>query len=175
MFTRFSRRDDGIQLSLTEHEATVLRDLVGQVDELLAGGTPDPGADAVRDRLFPRAYLDPTADAQEADFQSVVHDDLVRSKSEAAAALEAALDAGTVGRKGVVTVVLDDEDVERWVSALNDIRLALGTTLGVTEDMPEAAANDPRAAGLDLYDWLTWLQGSLVEVLLAGFGGEPTP
>jgi hypothetical protein len=166
MVTRFAVRDDGVDLSLSETEVAVLRDLAGQLEALLGGGAPDSGRDAVRDRLFPRAYLDPTADAQEAEFQSVVHDDLVHAKSEAAVALVESLDAGRVGRKGVVTVALDQPGVERWVAALNDIRLALGVTLDVTEDMGDVEPDDPRAPGLELYDWLTWLQGSLVELLL---------
>lgn len=163
---RFADRADGVELVLDAAEAAVLRDLAGQVDGLLAGGTPQPGTDPVRERLFPRAYLDPTADEQESEFQSVVHDDLVRTKSETAAALRDALDAATPAGRGSLTVSLDREGVERWVGALNDIRLALGVGLGVTEDMDDVDPDDPRAPGLDLYDWLTWLQGSLVDVLL---------
>jgi hypothetical protein len=166
MCARFAGSDDGIALILDAAEVAVLRDLAGQIDGLLTGGTPDRGGDAVRERLFPRAYLDPTADAQETEFQSVVHEELVRAKSEAATALLDALDAATPAGRSSVRVALDREGVERWVGALNDIRLALGVTLGVTEDMDDVDPDDPRAPGLDLYDWLTWLQGSLVDVLL---------
>jgi hypothetical protein len=165
MFRRFTPRADGLDLSLHETEVAVLRDLAGQVGSLVAEDATEPGADAVRDRLFPRAYLDPTADVEEQEFQSVVHEDLVRAKSDAVAAIVTALDAAPVGRGGVVTVPLDDDGLEQWVGALNDIRLALGVTLAVTEDMDEVAQDDPRAPGLELYHWLTWLQGSLVEAL----------
>jgi hypothetical protein len=43
--------------------------------------------------------------------------------------------------------------------------------LGVTEDDDTEVAlpdDDPRAAGMATYHWLTWVQGSLVEVLLEG-------
>jgi hypothetical protein len=166
MCARFAGRADGIDLVLDAAEVAVLRDLAGQIDGLLSGGAPEPGTDALRERLFPRAYLDPTADSQETEFQSVVHEDLVRTKSESAAALRDALDAATPTGRDSLTVSLDREAVERWVGALNDIRLALGVTLGVTEDMDDVDPDDPRAPGLDLYDWLTWLQGSLVDVLL---------
>ncbi len=46
------------------------------------------------------------------------------------------------------------------------MRLALGVVLEVTEDEPVIDPSDPRAQGFELYQWLTWLQGSLVEVLL---------
>lgn len=159
------RGDGGVQLNLAANEVEVLRGLAGQLDALVSGDAPDSGEDPVRERLFPRAYLDPTAEPEEEEFQSVVHGDLVQAKSESAAALAATLDAAVPGRRGTVTVLLDREGVEGWVAALNDIRLALGVTLGVTEDLQPVAADDPRAAGLDLYQWLTWLQGSLVEVL----------
>ena len=38
--------------------------------------------------------------------------------------------------------------------------------LEVTEDDTEIDPKDPRAPGFELYGWLTWLQGSLVEELL---------
>jgi hypothetical protein len=51
------------------------------------------------------------------------------------------------------------------------VRLTLGVVLGVTEDDDTEMAppdDDPRAAGLATYHWLTWIQGSLVEVLMEG-------
>ena len=62
--------------------------------------------------------------------------------------------------------------MEQWVGALNDVRLALGVVLEVTEDeirAPTATTRGP--PGLELYGWLTWLQGSLVEELLERPGG----
>jgi Domain of unknown function (DUF2017) len=53
-----------------------------------------------------------------------------------------------------------------WVAALNDIRLALGTRLELTgedrTDPEDLAEDDPRRPALALYDWLTWLQETLV-------------
>ncbi|MCA1821856.1 MAG: DUF2017 domain-containing protein, partial [Pseudonocardia sp.] len=47
-----------------------------------------------------------------------------------------------------------------------DVRLALGTVLEVTEDMPdELAPDDPRAPHLAVYHWLTWVQESLIQAL----------
>jgi hypothetical protein len=50
--------------------------------------------------------------------------------------------------------------------ALNDLRLVLGERLGVTEDVYERDV-DPRVPELAVYGWLTWLRGSIVEVLAA--------
>jgi hypothetical protein len=148
-------------------EVEALRDLASQVDGLFAGGVPEHGSDPIRDRLFPRAYVDPTEDTAESDFQSVVHEDLVRAKSEAVAALLADLDRST-DRRDRLTLELDPPAVEHWIGALNDVRLTLGVVLGVTEDdadddLPD---DDPRAAGMATYHWLTWVQGTLVELMM---------
>ncbi len=63
-------------------------------------------------------------------------------------------------------VELDDAALEHWIAALNDVRLAIGVAIGVTEEELDLPDDDPRAAGFATYDWLTWLQGSLVEELL---------
>jgi hypothetical protein len=156
------------QLVLTFYaaEVEVLRDLAGQLDSLYEGGVPARGEDATRDRLFPRAYLDPTEDEAEGEWQSVVHADLVRTKSDALAALVDSLDTAKAKRGDTVEITLAPEDVEQWVGALNDVRLALGVVLGVTEDDAMVSAGDPRAPGLELYAWLTWLQGNLIETLM---------
>ncbi len=164
--TRLAPTATGIRIDLEAIEVAALGDLAAQLGSVLDGGVPEHGTDPVRDRLFPRAYVDPTEDTAEADFQSVVHDDLVQAKAGAIAALVADLGVGSEPRD--TTVDLDRDAVERWVRALNDIRLAVGVSLGITEEDHDVPADDPRAAGFDTYDWLTWLQGSLVEVLLEG-------
>ena len=163
--TRFAFEGDGVVVRFEPDEVAALRDLAGQLDAVLRGGVPEHGEDPVRDRLFPRAYLDPTEDRAEGDFQSVVHDDLVAAKSEAVAALLGGLE-GAADRRGRVDVRLAPDAVEQWVAALNDVRLAIGVALGVTEDDDDLDPADPRTPGLATYHWLTWLQGSLVEVLL---------
>jgi Domain of unknown function (DUF2017). len=167
--TRFKPSSVGVTVTFEPDEVTVLRDLSRQITQVLDGGVPDHGSDAVRDRLFPRAYVDPTEDRAERDFQSVVHQDLVRAKSEAVSALINGLDDGR-DRRGRIEVVLRPPAIEQWVGALNDVRLALGVTLGVTEDRDEVDADDPQAPAFGLYDWLTYVQGTLVDVLMGGLG-----
>ncbi len=164
---KFKAAGSGVVVSFEADEVAVLRDLSRQITQVLDGGVPDHGSDAVRDRLFPRAYVDPTEDRAERDFQSVVHEDLVRAKAHAIEALVQGLDTGR-DRRGRLDVALSDKDVELWVGALNDVRLALGVTLGVTEDRDEVGADDLQASGFGLYDWLTYLQGTLVDVLITG-------
>jgi Domain of unknown function (DUF2017) len=164
-------------VTLYAAEVAVLRDLAGQLESLFEGGVPERGGDPTRDRLFPRAYLDPTEDEAETEWQRVVHGDLVKEKSDALASLVGSLEGGKTKRNETVEVTLEPETVEQWVSALNDVRLALGVVLEVTEDEQMIDPSDPRAQGFELYHWLTWLQGSLIEVLLeaepeAGRAGE---
>jgi hypothetical protein len=162
---RIRRSRGRIVLTFFPAEVEVLRDLAGQLDALFEGGVPARGEDPLRDRLFPRAYLDPTEDEAEEEWQGVVHGDLVRSKSEALAALVDSLDAAKAKRGDTIEVTLAPEEVEQWVVALNDVRLALGVVLEVSEEDAMVSADDPRAPGLELYAWLTWLQGGLIETL----------
>ena len=65
-------------------------------------------------------------------------------------------------------VKLTLEQADAWLSALNDVRLALGTALDVSEDMPdELAPDDPRAGHLGVYHWLTYVQDGLVQSRMA--------
>ena len=67
-------------------------------------------------------------------------------------------------------IALTADDVAAWLGVLNDTRLVLGTRLGVTEDErvtgSDADPDDPQAAAFTIYQWLTYLQGELVEQLL---------
>ncbi|MFD0853082.1 DUF2017 family protein, partial [Actinomadura adrarensis] len=68
-----------------------------------------------------------------------------------------------------VDVVLDEEKAQIWLRALNDVRLALGTRLDITEEWYEEIEDldprDPRTPMYAAYDWLTMLQENLVRVL----------
>ena len=49
-------------------------------------------------------------------------------------------------------VELTPDQADAWLTALNDVRLALGTALDVSEDMPEELpSDDPRAAHIGVY------------------------
>ncbi|MFW0790039.1 DUF2017 domain-containing protein [Gordonia sp. CPCC 205333] len=62
---------------------------------------------------------------------------------------------------------LTGEQANEWLTALNDVRLALGAMLGITEDTPdELPYDDPKAGHLEVYRWLTLVQMLLVEELM---------
>ena len=87
--------------------------------------------------------------------------ELIEAKRDAIATVLSSLPTG--GGRVELTV----PQAEAWLTAVNDVRLALGTALEVSEDMPEQLPpDDPRTDHLPVYHWLTWLQDSLVTVLM---------
>ena len=64
---------------------------------------------------------------------------------------------------------LTQDEAQAWLGALNDVRLALGVRLEITEDyedeMAQADWADPRSAYLEVYHWLGYVQDSLVQAL----------
>jgi hypothetical protein len=174
-------------------EAANLRYLVGQVVELLGGDTPDeerpddrpagpeddlPSAgdlaamigltenselpsDPALARLLPDAYRDdPEASGE---FRRYTEQGLRSGKVAAARTVLA-----TLPPKGG-RVRLSGPEAQAWLRALNDVRLALGVRLEVTEDFDEQLARmspgDPRLAYADVYQWLGYLQETLVGAL----------
>lgn len=121
--------------------------------------TPDDPALA---RLFPDAYPDDAEASQE--FRRFTERSLREAKAaHAATAIE------TLRRSGE-KVTLTQPEAAEWLGALTDLRLALGSRLGVSEESLEELASlpdeDPRAATYHVYDWLTFLQESLVQSLI---------
>ena len=157
------RRDQRLVITLPEPTAQVLRHVVADLTQALAEPTG-----AVGERLYPRAYLDPTEERAEQTWQSLVHDDLQQERVDAVAAVVADIDRSQPASRGNVEIVLDEDGETRWLTVLNDARLTLGTALGVTEDealtFPPGDARQPAA---DVYVLLTMLQGELVEAALA--------
>ncbi|MGH9065735.1 MAG: DUF2017 family protein [Acidimicrobiales bacterium] len=139
-------RDGRWQLRLPAQERDLLRALPAQVSQLIA--TADPSAR----RLFPPAYADDPEG--EEDYRSMVGDQLLESHQGALRVLEETVDA----------THLDDEQLHAWLGALNDLRLVLGTSLDVTEEIAPLPAGDPRAPAMATYAYLSMLQESLVEL-----------
>ena len=186
-----SVRGGGTRAWLAAAEASLLRSLVGQVMSLvepdapadgpgtegsepgedaelaaLEAMVPGPGADTppedpVLARLLPDAYRDDPEAAGE--FRRYTELSLRDGKVAAARTV-----LGTLPARGG-RVRLSQPDAEAWLRALNDVRLALGVRLGVTDDFEEVGNGinpaDPRAAYVWVYHWLAYLQESLVEAL----------
>jgi hypothetical protein len=128
---------------------------------LWPGGPVEPPDDPAIARLLPNGYRDDPEAAGE--FRRYTEQDLRSGKVAAARTVLATL-PGDGGR-----VRLGRENAEVWLRALNDVRLALGVRLGITEDyeqeLTQDSGTDPRSAYLQVYDWLSFLQESLVRAL----------
>ena len=159
-------RDGGFDVVLEAGEAAVLTRLCEDLTTLLSAAKDDDASDPVLDRLFPRAYLDPTEEEAEADWQRLVHNDLVDGRRKALASVEGTLAAATVKRSRF-ELTLSDEQAQDWLAVLNDARLALGTRLQVTEDLDlsDLDPDDPDTAPYAVYWWLGMLEERLIDVL----------
>ena len=163
-------------------QAGVIRSLVSQVAELISADAEtgeeaaqagnleaqlglsshvEPPDDPVLARLLPDAYSDDAEAA--AEFRRYTEESLRSAKVASAQAVLASLPAA--GGE----VRLSEPECQQWLRALNDVRLALSVRLGITdedEDLSEGmAVDDPRAAYLWVYQWLAYLQDSLLEAL----------
>ena len=147
-------RKGGLRLRLDPVEVSVLTTLLGQLGPTLAG---DDGDDAVVQRLYPSAYPD---DAEaETEYRSITESSLRAERLDRAQACVAELAEPEVD-------LSDPEDATRWIQVLNDLRLVLGTRLGVTEDDPEFDPTDPAEQPRLVYHWLTGVQDAVVQALM---------
>jgi hypothetical protein len=147
-------RGGGVRLRLPPDERALLRELPRQLRTLLDEAPDDPSLE----RLFPPAYDDAE---DEAEYRRMMGAELLDGRRRALRVLEESLDAER----------LTAEQAESWLTALNDLRLVLGTRLGVTDEtlLDGLRPDHPNAAGLALYAYLSWLQEQLVEALGADF------
>lgn len=186
----WERVGDKVTTKIDRQESAVLRGLVTQMDEMLRSRQGDAPNDELAEltgiRTGPStAPADPILSRLLPDFHRL-DDDAEQPASkedlDSAAALRSLHEPELLDLKtGVAAVLLDTcppggglvklsvEHADAWLMALNDVRLALGTTLGVSEEMPDDLPDDdPRAPHLGVYHWLTWMQESLVTALAEG-------
>ena len=145
-------------LRLEPNERRILSSLV---DELRAEhehpGSGAPGGPLAR--LYPPAFPDdPEAEASYAD---LVHADLVDTRRDRVAVVVKTLDARE----------LDDAQAAAWLGTLNDLRLVLGSSLGVEDDGDDAGTPDPAdpdnpdAMREAVFAYLGWLVAAFVDAL----------
>ena len=145
---RVSRSGAEIVLEVADGESGVLRSLVDQYLEVV--GT-DAGADPAHARLFPAAYRDDEAAADE--FTRYTRAGLVDRKAANAAQVSLALDEETVR--------LDPDAAARWLPLLTDLRLVIADRLGIRVDDDEV----PDTPAGEVYAWLGYLQESMITLL----------
>ena len=184
---------DDVEISIIRSLAVQLLELIGPgpagdapddpLAELFAEGPSEPPADPVLRRLFPDAYSDPEGapqakEAEEqkaysAEFRRYTENDLRAGKRENALAVVRTLDAlsaESAGEGGAV-LKLSTEESQRWLGALNDLRLAIGSRLEITDEddtdlLYRLPDEDPRKPMVMAYLWLGGLQETLVATLM---------
>ena len=145
---RFVRDRHGrIRPGLEDPERDLLRTLPEQARELV--DHDDPTAQ----RLFPVAYLDD--EAAQADYHEMMGTQLAEHHRHALDALVSTIDAPTI----------DVDELHGWLGAVEVLRLLLGTQLDVSEDIVEIDPGDPRADQFTVYQYLSMLQGEIVDAL----------
>ncbi|MGW2044192.1 DUF2017 domain-containing protein [Streptomyces sp. NPDC001858] len=184
---------DDVEISIIRSLAVQLLELIGPgpaedasddpLAELFAEGPSEPPADPVLRRLFPDAYTDPEgssgpkqADEQKAysaEFRRFTENDLRAGKRENALAMVRSLDAlaSEAAGEGGAVLKLSPAESQRWLRALNDLRLAIGSRLEITEEddtdlLYRLPDDDPRKPMVMAYLWLGGLQETLVATLL---------
>lgn len=166
----------GTTIRLEEVEVALLLSLAAQMIDLVSPPSADdplvalvgidpeatvPDDPALR-RLLPDAYSE---DAEAASrFRRFTERDLREAKVDHARVV-----AGDLSECDG-TVAVTDETRDAWLGFLNDARLTLGSRIGISEDNHDELASlpedDPRAGLFQVYDWLTFLQESIVQHLL---------
>ena len=157
----FRRRRNGVDVTLTEPEVSLLRAVAAQLESVLEAPEQVPHAY----RLFPPAYRD-DPDAQ-AEYARLTASDLADGKRAAVRSLIATLDRGS-SKRDAWRVGLSEDESQDWLAVLNDARLTLGTRLAITEEsyIREPDPSDPEADALHIYHYLGYLEEYLVETLM---------
>ncbi|MFG2225493.1 DUF2017 domain-containing protein [Streptomyces sp. NPDC048644] len=181
---------DEVEISILRSLAVQLLELVGPGDEPGDGGSDDllasvfndgpsePPADPVLARLFPDAYGGPDVvpdddvRAASGEFRRYTENDLRARKRDDALVLIRSLDALSADPETGAVLRLEPGECRQWLGTLNDLRLAIGTRLDVTDEddggeLLRLPDTDPRKPMVLAYLWLGGLQETLVESLMS--------
>lgn len=184
---------DDVEISIIRSLAVQLLELIGPgpaedapddpLAELFAEGPSEPPADPVLRRLFPDAYTDPESSpgakgadeqkAHSAEFRRYTENDLRAGKRASALAVVHSLDAlaSEAAGEGGAVLKLSPQQSQEWLRALNDLRLAIGSRLEITDEddtdlLYRLPDDDPRKPMVMAYLWLGGLQETLVTTLM---------
>ncbi len=153
--------EQGVLSQLFDQMAELLNDPDSQTNSdplaqmLNMSGSTQISDDPALARLFPDGYSDD--EHSSADFRRFTEQDLRAQKVSALATVRGTL-ADWTGKAAIT-----NQQAQDWLKAINDLRLVLGTRLEITDEVEtDFEANDP---GIHLYNYLTYLQGTLIDAL----------
>jgi hypothetical protein len=160
---RLDQVERGLLRTLAEQIIELVEPDVSNVDPLEAIVGINPQAEVPSDpalaRLLPAGYQDD--DEAAAEFRRFTDQSLRANKVQSA--------------RTVLADLADDDErvkvpadhVDPWLMYFTDVRLVIGTRLGISDELSaleltELPDDDPRAGMAHIYDWLTFLQETLV-------------
>lgn len=147
MFNRlFSVKNGEMVVRLDDNVRVLIRKVSEELREVLLVNDPE----ATR-RLYPTAY--PDDDEMNAEYQEMVHDQLLMQRLDGIDELQATIDDDVI--------TLDTADA--WMSTINQVRLVLGTRLDVSEDEMVVDEDDPEAQSIVIYQVLSYVLEHLTE------------
>jgi len=162
----FEPADGGLRLTIDAHSRKVVTHLLGELREEIVRAresAPRDVAEHLR-RLFPTAYHD---DAKLNDeYRRLTHHDLADAHLSAIDEAVRLLSPDCIFGEG---------DIDKFVRAINAMRLVIGTLLDVTEDDDTDESDDESRDGSsadvsphrEVYDYLGWLLHSSLDQLRA--------
>lgn len=139
--------NDKFQNLLRDEEKELLVILPELVEEAIRMNSPYVS------RLFPPTY--PFDDAAQTMVENCTSQSLIEDHKALLSGFSHTLYKKT----------LTFEDLAIWVGAINNIRLLLGTALDVCEEMELPDESDARFGDFVIYNYLAWLQSSLLDFL----------
>ena len=179
----FHKTDAGRYVaSFDAQERVLLRQLAQDLQEFVGPDRtavqPDPFSigilesatisdDPALARLFPDAYALDNEAAE--DFRRFTETELREAK-----AAHLAVIADTVEASGDKTV-LTEPQARSWMIALNDLRLVIGTRLHLDDDEEPEMEPEYVEQLTAIYQWLTWLQESIVGSLMGEIVEDDEP
>ena len=183
MAAPFSRGRKGVTARFSAGEAELLRDLAGQLVELLADRSAESAGSADPDEGDVLLAQLGIGGARSAPFDPAVArllPDAYRGDDEAASEHRHLTERGLIDRKvanaqAVIATLesaagaLDDNQVQSWLRTLTDLRLTIAARLEIEQDGDEGRIETDADFALQAaYDWLGYLQGTLIDVLETG-------
>jgi hypothetical protein len=165
----FSRDGDTVHARLTTVESGMLRDLAEQLIVLL----DDRAGAGAGDALYAQLGIGGASSLPRDPALARLLPDAYRGDDEAASEHRRLTERGLVDRKVANAQVvlasleqrevrLDPGGVQSWLRTLTDLRLTIAARLQIEEDGDEGIGDD---ALLAVYDWLGYLQGTLVATI----------
>lgn len=170
-----TRKGDTIIVRLLRDHAELMSELAGQLIELLAeraaeaaepadallaqlgiGGATSPSLDPALARLLPDAYREDARAASE--HRQLTEHSLIQRKIANARAVVHSLES--------LPARLDPVATQSWLRTVTDLRLTIAARLEISSDEDPGRSESASDRTLhDIYDWLGYLQGSILEVI----------